>query len=108
MFPGMNPSMMKKAMKQMGIKQEEVDADEVIIKGSEKNIVIKNAQVTKINMQGNETFQISGDITEEAIEDNNEEDIKTIMDQTSSTKEEAEKALSEKGDLPDTILSLTK
>ena len=108
MFPGMNPSMMKKAMKQMDIKQEEVDADEVIIKGSEKNIVIKNAQVTKINMQGNETFQISGDITEEAIEDNNEEDIKTIMDQTSSTKEEAEKALSEKGDLADAILSLTK
>ncbi len=103
----MNPSMMKKAMKQMGIKQEEVDADEVVIKGSEKNIVIKNAQVTKINMQGHETFQITGDITEEASKDNNEEDIKTIMNQTGSSKEEAEKALNEKGDLADAILSLT-
>ena len=72
----MNPSMMKKAMKQMGIKQEDIDADEVIIKGSEKNIVIKNAQVTKINMQGHETFQITGDITEES----NEEDIKVFYE----------------------------
>jgi len=102
MFPGMNPSMMKKAMKQMGIKQEDIDADEVIIKGSEKNIVIKNAQVTKINMQGHETFQITGDITEES----NEEDIKTIIDQTGCSKEEAEKALEEKGDLADAIMSL--
>ena len=61
----MNPSMMKKAMKQMGIKQEDVDADEVIIKSSNKNLVIKNPKVTKINMQGHETFQIVGDVQEE-------------------------------------------
>ena len=102
MFPGMNPKNMAKVMKQMGIKQEDVDADEVIIKGSEKNIIIKNAQVTKINMQGHETFQVVGAITEER----NEEDIKTVMDQTGCSKEEAEKALNEKGDLADAIMSL--
>ena len=98
----MNPAMMKQAMKKLGMKQEEVDANEVIIKCSEKNIVIKNPQVTKINMQGHETFQIAGDITEES----NEEDIKTIMEQTGCSKEEAEKALKEKGDLADAIMSL--
>jgi len=102
MFPGMNPAMMKQAMKKLGMKQEEIDANEVIIKGSEKNIVIKNAKVTKINMQGHETFQVVGDITEES----NEEDVKTIMEQANCSKEEAEKALKEHGDLADAIMSL--
>ena len=75
MFPGLNPKNMEKMMKQMGIKQEDIDADEVIIKSSEGNLVIKNPKVTKINMQGHETFQISGDVHEEM----NEEDIKTIV-----------------------------
>ena len=102
MFPGMNPSMMKKAMKQMGIKQEDIDADEVIIKCSGRNIIIKNAQVTRINMQGHESFQVTGDISEES----NEEDIKTIMEQTGCSKEEAEKALKDNDDLTEAIMSL--
>lgn len=102
MFPGMNPAMMKQAMKKLGMKQEDIDANEVIIKCSEKNIVIKNVKVTKINMQGHDTFQIMGDVTEE----NNEEDIKTIMEQANCSKEEAEKALKEHDDLAEAIMSL--
>ena len=103
MFPGLNPKNMEKMMKQMGIKQEDIDADEVIIKSSSGNLVIKNPKVTKINMQGNETFQISGEVHEEM----NEEDIKTIMDQTKCSKKEAEEALIESnGDLAEAIMSL--
>jgi nascent polypeptide-associated complex subunit alpha len=105
MFPGMNLKNMEKVMKQMGIKQEEVDADEVIIRSSNKNLIIKNPKVTKINMQGHETFQVSGDVHEEM----NEEDIKTIIEQTNCSKEEAENALKEKeGDLAEAIISLKK
>jgi len=105
MFPGMNLKNMEKVMKQMGIKQEEVDADKVIIKRPDGNLVIKNPKVTKINMQGHETFQVVGDVEEES----NEEDIKTIIDQTKCSKEEAEKALKENnGDLAEAILSLKK
>ena len=103
MFPGLNPKNMEKMMKQMGIKQEDIDADEVIIKSSSGNLVIKNPKVTKINMQGNETFQISGEVHEEM----NEDDIKTIMDQTKCSKKEAEEALIESnGDLAEAIISL--
>lgn len=103
MFPGFNPKDMQKVMKQMGIKQEEIDADEVIIKTSGKNIVIKNPQVTKINMQGHETFQVVGDIHEEF----NEDDVKTVMEQGKSSREKAIEALNESnGDLAEAILSL--
>ena len=92
MFPGMNPAMMKQAMKKLGIKQEDIDADEVIIRRSSGNIIIKNPSVTKINMQGQETF--------------NEEDIKTVMDSAKCSRSEAEEALKEHGDLTEAIMSL--
>ena len=93
---------MEKIMKQMGIKQEEIDADEVIIKNSSRNIIIKNPKVTKINMQGHETFQVTGDVQEEM----NEEDINTVMEQTGCSREEAEKALEKYEDLTEAIISL--
>ena len=103
MFPGLNPKNMEKMMKQMGIKQEDIDADEVIIKTSNGNLVIKNPKVTKINMQGHENFQISGDVHEES----NEEDVKTITEQTGCSKKEAEEALKESdGDLAEAIISI--
>ena len=102
MFPGMNPAMMKQAMKKLGIKQEDIDADEVIIRRSSGNIIIKNPSVTKINMQGQETFQITGDI-EEGL---NEEDMKTVMDSAKCSRSEAEEALKEHGDLTEAIMSL--
>ena len=52
MFPGMNPREMQKAMKRLGIKQEEIDAEEVIIKTAGKSLVIKNPHVSRVNMMG--------------------------------------------------------
>jgi len=93
-------------MKQMGIAQEEIDAKRVIIESEDKNIIIENPSVIKIKMQGQETFQISGDIKEE--ENNSlEEDIKTIIEKTGCSEQEAKKALEDNnGDLAEAILSL--
>jgi len=102
----MNPKMMKQAMKKMGIKQDEIDAEEVIIKLKDKNIVIRNPNVTKINMQGHDTFQIMGDISEEG--GSNEEDIKTVVDQTGCSEEEAKTALEKYDDIAEAILNLKK
>ncbi len=103
MFPGINPKQLQQAMKQLGVKQENIDAIEVIIKTPTKNIVIKNPQVAKVNMMGQETFQISGDISEFYPED----DIKLIIEQTSCSRDQAIKALQEnKGDLAQAIISL--
>lgn len=112
MIPGMNPRKMEKMMKRMGIQQTEVDANEVIIRGSEKEIIITEPQVSKVNMMGQETFQIVGNIEERELStepDINEDDVKTVMEQTNSTKEEAEEAIKEEsGDLAAAIMKLKK
>jgi len=110
MFPGLNPKKMQAVMKQMGINQEEIDALRVIIEKEDGKIVINNPSVTKINMQGQETFQISGDITKEEIEKENtkEEDIQTIVEKTGCTLEQATNAWEKAaGDLTEAILSLS-
>ena len=105
-MPGLDPRLVKQAMKKLGVKQEEIDASEVVIKCHDKNIVIKNPEVLKVNMAGNESFQISGDVEEESSD---EKDVEMIMEQTSCSKEEAEKALEESdGDIAGAILKLKK
>ena len=81
MFPKLDPKKMQAVMKQMGINQEEISASSVIIEKEDGNkIIISNPSVVKINMQGQDSFQISGEVSEEEAgkEDNSEEDIKTI------------------------------
>jgi len=110
MIPGMNPRDMQKAMKKLGIKQEEIDAQEVIIRTPDKEIIISNPQVSKVNMMGQETFQIVGEPHERAISSEleiNDEDIKTVMEQTGVTEEKAKETIKKnEGDLAKTILEL--
>ena len=40
MFPGLDPKKMQSVMKQMGIAQEEISANRVVIETDEKNIII--------------------------------------------------------------------
>ena len=118
MFPSIDPKKMQSMMKQMGIAQEEIDANRVIIECEDKNIVIENPSVIKIKMQGQSNFQISGDINEisSSAYENSEiaedlkiaEDIKTIIEKTGCSEEEAKQDLKEAdGDLAEAILSLS-
>ena len=110
MIPGLNPKQMKQAMKQMGIKQDDVLASEVIIKTPEKDIIIKNPSVQRVVMQGQESFQVSGEIEEAKIDKTpeiNDEDIEMVMTQTGCTKEEAKAAIEIcEGDLAEAIIEL--
>ena len=109
MFPGMNPREMQKAMKRLGIKQEELDAEVVIIKTAGKDLVINNPQVSKVNMMGHETFQIVGEVTEVNKEETeiDQDDIATVVEQTNCSKEDASEALKESnGNLAEAILKL--
>ncbi len=113
MFPGINQKQVQAMMKQMGISQEEIDASRVIIeKTDNKKIVIKNPSVQKIKMHGQETFQISGEISEEANNKEleiDEEDIKTVIEKTGVPKKVAIETLKKNnGDLAETIIELTK
>jgi len=107
MFGGLNPKKMQAMMKQMGIAQEEIDASRVIIeKTNNTNIIIENPSVTKIKMQGQETFQITGDISkqEQGI---SEEDINTIVEKTGVSEKKAKEVLEKTGDLAEAILELS-
>ena len=89
MFPGVNQRQMKQAMKQMGVQQTDIDADEVIIRAGDKDIIISNPSVQKVKMMGQETYQISGN---ERVEERivkieiGDDDIKTVMDQANVSK----------------------
>ena len=103
---GLNPKDMDKVMKQLGVKQEAINAKEVIIKTDDKDLVIRNPSVTKIKAMGQETLQITGDIEEVA---NDKEDIETIMEQADVDEQTARKALKKNdGDLAKAILDLKK
>ncbi len=96
-------------MKQMGMAQEEISASKVIIEQTDGNkTIINNPSVVKIKMQGQETFQISGDINEETGEKFSEEDVQTIVEKTNCTEDQAKQALEETGDLAEAILKLSE
>ena len=86
MFGALGARQMEKMMKQMGIKSETIDADEVIIKSKDKEIVISNPHVTKIDMKGTQSFQIAGEVSERSRESFSEDDIKMIAEQTGKTR----------------------
>lgn len=107
MFPGINPKQMQAVMKQMGMSQTEIPSSKVIIEKEDGNkIIINNPSVTKIKMQGQESFQITGDISEES--GFSEDDIKVVMEKTNCSEEEARKALEETGDLAEAIIKLSE
>jgi len=104
----LDPKMISQAMSRLGIKQEELDAKQVIIKLADKEIVIDNPKVSKINMQGHENFQVSGDISErKPAAEITEADIATVCEQTGADEEAAEAALKKNnGDIAAAILEL--
>lgn len=105
-MPGINPAQMKQMMKKLGIKQEEIEAEAVIIRGPQ-SYIIHNPEITKINMMGQESLQVAGRLEPYEEPATNEDDIQTIMDQSGCSKEAARKALEEnKGDIAAAILSL--
>lgn len=104
----LDPKKMQAMMRQMGIKQEEINALRVVIETPEKNIIIEPASVQKVSMQGQESFQVAGNTREESLAFQfSKDDLATIMEKTSCTEAEAREALKETGDLADAILKLS-
>lgn len=104
----MNPKQMKKMMKQMGIEMEEIDAEEVVIRTSDEELIFRNPTVSKISARGVETFQVVGEyeVTKRAPQIN-EEDVKLVMEQANVDEETARKALEEAGgDLAEALMKL--
>jgi len=48
-------------MKQMGIDVTELDAEEVVIRTADEELVFSDVQVTRMDAQGQETYQVVGE-----------------------------------------------
>jgi nascent polypeptide-associated complex subunit alpha len=108
MIPGgMDPKKMQAMMRQMGIQSEEISANSVVIETDAENIIIDSPQVTRISMQGNVSFQITGIVRKE--EKTSSEDIKMVMEQAGCKEDEAKDALEKSGgDIAEAIVLLTE
>lgn len=93
----MDPKKMQGMMKQLGIKQEEVASKRVVIEKEDGGkIIIEEPSVVKINMQGQDSWQIMGNAHEEEAR-LKEDDVKLVMEKTGKSEEEAKKALEAAG-----------
>lgn len=117
MFPGVDERAMKAAMKKLGMQQQQIDAEEVVIKlkGGNNEIVIKNPSVAKVTMMGQETFQITGEHSERPAQSQQqqplfaEDDVKTVVEQAGVSETEAKAALARvNGDIAAAILFLNE
>ena len=105
----LDPKKMQVVMKQMGISQEDIPSSKVTIEKEDGGkIIINNPSITKIIAQGQESFQINGDISEENGTGIAGNDIKTLMEQTGCSEEDAKKTLEKTGDLVEAIMLLKK
>ncbi len=107
MLGGVNPAQMKGMMKKMGISQVELPVRRVVFEMADGNLIVDNPNVMKIKMQGQESFQVTGDISEEAAEAFSDEDVKMVVSQTEKSEDEVRAALEKSdGDIAEAIISL--
>jgi len=115
----MNPREQKRMMQRMGMNMDSVpDVQQVIIKTSDKDIVIDEPEVAILEVQGQKMYQvIGGQVSEQAASQRqtakaapptfSEEDVRLVADQTGKSLEKAKEALEEcQGDLAKAILLL--
>jgi len=119
---GMNPRKMQQMMKQMGIDVTEIDAESVTITTADgEKLVFDAPDITRMDAQGSQTYQIVGDPetkaagavegdtageneVDEAIP---EDDVELVASQASASKSDAREALeAEDGDLAAAISRL--
>jgi nascent polypeptide-associated complex subunit alpha len=58
---GLDPSKMQQMMKQMGIDIEDIDAEEVVIRTADEELVFTDAEVQRMDAQGQQTYNIVGE-----------------------------------------------
>ena len=109
MFGGIDPKKMQGMMKQMGISQKEIPASKVVIEKTDgSKIIIENPSVMQIKMQGQESFQISGEIREETAKvEISDDDVNAVVEKTGVSKKKARETLEKTGDLAEAILELS-
>jgi len=117
----MNPRKMKQMMEQMGIDMADIDAEEVIIRTPDEELVFTDADVQLMEAQGQKTYQVVGDpenrdrsggeasgaeASGESGDDNavDEDDVEIVAMRTDVDEDTAREALeANDGDLADAV-----
>ncbi|MEM1524921.1 MAG: nascent polypeptide-associated complex protein [Nitrososphaerales archaeon] len=90
---------MRRMLERMGVNLEPIpNVEEVIIKTSDKEIIIKNANVSEVKTKDFRFFQVVGGDVEEKIREKpkfSEEDILLVAQQAGVSREKALAALEE-------------
>ncbi len=111
---GLDPSKMQQMMKQMGIDIDELDANEVIIRTDDEELVFTNPDVQRMDAQGQETYNVVGSPETRALGDGStadaesddaddgipQEDIETVADTAGVSEEKAREALKKANGMP--------
>jgi len=114
MIPGgrANPRQMRQAMKRLGIEQEQLDGvEEVVIRTTTKEYVIRDANVTAMTAQGQKIWTVVGEpIVRDRADAKKtqgpttitipDEDVKLVAEKAGVSEEEARKALEDAGGEP--------
>ena len=107
MFGGVNPAKMQGMMKKMGISQTPLNVHRVIFETGEGNLVIDEPSVIKIMMQGQETYQVSGEAREEDSAVFSDDDVSLVVEKTGKSEDEVREALEKsEGDIAEAIVEL--
>ena len=110
----MNPREARRMMQRMGLNMGAMpDVEQVIIKTSNKEIIVENPEVAVMEMHGQKIFQVTGEkIVEKTVEKAvkiPEEDVQLVATQARVSPEQARAALEQtKGDLAQAILLLSQ
>lgn len=126
---GLNPRKMKQMMNQMGIDLEDIDAEEVIIRTADEELVFHDAEVQRMDAQGQQTYQVVGepdtrprgegggtddeagadedaDAGGSAGSDFSEQDVEIVAQRAGVPEETARETLEETGDLAAAVQQL--
>lgn len=113
---GLDPRKMQQMMEQMGIDTSDIDAEEVVIRTADEDLVFTAPEVQRISAQGQATYQIVGEPESREVQEQDteadasaeesqndaipDEDVEIVSQRTGASTEEAREALeAESGDL---------
>ncbi len=99
-----NEEKIQDMMKKLNINIEKIEAKEVVIKTSGKDIVISSPEVMKTAIMGRDVYQVTGRATESSVK---EEDVSFVMKKTGKDRETVTKKIEElDSDLARAIIEL--
>lgn len=93
MMPGVDAKKLEQMMKKLNMDMRQLEAEEVVIKMKDREIVISGPEIMITNMMGREVYQITGAISER--KGVSSEDVKMVMQQTGADEEVVAKKLKE-------------